>query len=279
MNLYHILRAGKDTLFLILFLMTIVFLSAFFIGKLLKTEKKSNVLIGVGTAICGGSAIAAVAPVIGADNEEIARSISTIFLFNIIAAFLFPFIGYVLNLSDVFFGFWAGLAINDTSSVVAAGYTYSEAAGDIAVIVKLTRTLMIIPVTLILALYVINNKARAAGRAEGVIAGSQYPSGDRAQYSSGDRAFNIKLVKIIPWFVFGFIAASLINTFLPLPPELQKILVQAGRFLIVAAMAGIGLNTNLVKLFRNETKLIILGMFCWIILVVISFVFLNFLAD
>lgn len=153
MNLFNVFKTGKQTLVLMAFTLTAAFLTAYIAGKLLKLDGNTSTLIGVGSAICGGSAIAAAAPVIHADDEEVAHSISTIFLFNVIAAFLFPFLGHVLDMSDHSFGLWAGTAINDTSSVVAAGYTFSNAAGNLAVIVKLTRTLMIVPVTLVLAIY------------------------------------------------------------------------------------------------------------------------------
>lgn len=153
MNLFNVFKTGKQTLVLMAFTLTAAFLTAYIAGKLLKLDRNTSTLIGVGSAICGGSAIAAAAPVIHADDEEVAHSISTIFLFNVIAAFLFPFLGHVLDMSDHSFGLWAGTAINDTSSVVAAGYTFSNAAGNLAVIVKLTRTLMIVPVTLVLAIY------------------------------------------------------------------------------------------------------------------------------
>jgi uncharacterized integral membrane protein (TIGR00698 family) len=246
MNLFNVFNTGRVTLLLMVFTLTAVFLSAYFIGKLLEVKKNANILIGVGTAICGGSAIAAAAPVIGADNEDVASAVSTIFLFNVIAAFLFPLIGHILNMSDYNFGLWAGTAINDTSSVVAAGYTYSDAAGNLAVIVKLTRTLMIIPITLVLALYV---------------------SGKRKQ-EAGTQGFSF--VRIIPWFVLCFIAASIISTFTPIPAEIKKTLVQAGKFIIIMAMAGIGLNTNIIKLVKNGLRPILLGMSCWLILAVTS---------
>ena len=110
-----------------------------------------TILIGFGTAICGGSAIAAASPILEAEEEDIALSISTIFFFNILAVFIFPFLGHLMQMSDGYFGTWAGTAINDTSSVVAAGYTYSQAAGDLATIVKLSRALMIVPACLIFA--------------------------------------------------------------------------------------------------------------------------------
>ena len=245
MNLFNVFRVGSQTIILMAFTLTATFLAAFFIGKLLKIAQNTNILIGVGTAICGGSAIAATAPVIHADDEDVARSISTIFLFNVIAAFLFPFLGHLLHMTDYNFGLWAGTAVNDTSSVVAAGYTFSNAAGNLAVIVKLTRTLMIVPVTLVLAFYISRRKTQ-------------------------NSTSSYKLSKIFPWFVLGFITASIISTFLPIPAETGSILAQIGKFVIVMAMAAIGLNTNIVNLIKNGWKPILLGLSCWTVLSVTS---------
>jgi uncharacterized integral membrane protein (TIGR00698 family) len=241
MNLFNVFKVGSQTLVLLVFTLTATFITAYIAGKLLKVDGKIQTLIGVGTCICGGSAIAAAAPVIHADDEEIAHSISTIFLFNVIAAFLFPLLGHVMGMSDYSFGLWAGTAVNDTSSVVAAGYTFSNAAGNLAVIVKLTRTLMIIPVTLVLAFYT-----------------------SRKSTSEGKSGYNI--VKIFPWFVLGFVAATVINTFVPMPSGVGSFLAQAGKFVIVMAMASIGLNTNIIKLVKSGAKPIILGFICWIVL-------------
>jgi uncharacterized integral membrane protein (TIGR00698 family) len=242
MNLYNVFKVGSQTLILMCFTLTVTFLTAFIVGKLLKVEGKIATLIGVGTCICGGSAIAATAPVIDADDEEVAHSISTIFLFNVIAAFLFPFLGHVMGMSDHSFGLWAGTAVNDTSSVVAAGYTFSNAAGNLAVIVKLTRTLAIVPVTLVLALY---TSKKAAG-------------------SKSGKSYNI--IRIFPWFVLGFVAACVINTFVPMPQGVGSFLSQVGKFVIVMAMVSIGLNTNLVKLVKSGGKPILLGFICWVVL-------------
>lgn len=241
MNLFNVFKVGSQTLVLLVFTLTATFITAYIAGKLLKVDGKIQTLIGVGTCICGGSAIAAAAPVIHADDEEIAHSISTIFLFNVIAAFLFPFLGHVMGMSDYSFGLWAGTAVNDTSSVVAAGYTFSNAAGNLAVIVKLTRTLMIIPVTLVLAFY---TSRKSTGK-------------DESAYS---------IVKIFPWFVLGFVAATVVNTFVPMPGGVDSFLAQAGKFVIVMAMASIGLNTNVVKLVKSGAKPILLGFICWVVL-------------
>lgn len=248
MNLFNILQVGSQTLILMCFTLTASFVAAYIAGKLLKIDSNTATLIGVGTSICGGSAIAATAPVINADDDEVAHSISTIFLFNVIAAFLFPFLGHVLGMSDYNFGLWAGTAVNDTSSVVASGYAFSDAAGNLAVIVKLTRTLMIVPVTLVLALYA---SKKAAGRTSG------------GSYS---------IVKIFPWFVLGFVAASVISTFAPMPQWVGSFLASAGKFVIVMAMASIGLNTNVVKLVKSGGKPILMGFICWVVLSLTSLV-------
>ncbi len=247
MNLFQIFKVGGQTLLLMVFTLSAAFLSAFLIGRLLKVERNSNILIGVGTAICGGSAIAAAAPVIQANDEDIARSISTIFLFNVIAAFLFPFLGHLMQMSDYSFGLWAGTAVNDTSSVVAAGYSFSNAAGNLAVIVKLTRTLMIVPVTLVLALWM-------------------------SRKNSDIKNPNYRLSKIFPWFIIGFAVASVAGTFFPISRELTGLIAEIGKYMIIMAMAAIGLNTNLIKLVRNGWRPILLGLGCWVVLSVTSLV-------
>lgn len=244
MNLFNIFSVGKQTLLLMVFTLSAAFFTALFAGKLLKLDGNTKTLIGVGSAICGGSAIAATAPVIHANDEEIARSISTIFLFNVIAAFLFPALGHLFGMTDHTFGLWAGTAVNDTSSVVAAGYAFSDTAGNLSVIVKLTRTLAIVPITLVLA--VITSKKNA---------------GENANYS---------IAKIFPWFVLGFLGASILNTFLPIPSNATHFLAQAGKFMIVMAMAAIGLNTNIIKLVKNGAKPILLGFLCWLSVSVVS---------
>lgn len=241
LNLLNVVHVGGQTLELMIFTLTASFLTAFFVGKWLGVEGKTQTLIGVGTSICGGSAIAATAPVIKADGQEVAHAISTIFLFNILAAFLFPFVGHLLGMDAHTFGLWAGTAINDTSSVVAAGYSFSHAAGNFAVIVKLTRTLMIIPVTLFLAIYT-------------------------SRKTTGADKGNYHLSKIFPWFVLGFLLASIISTVLPLPAALVGSLVLIGKYMIIMAMVSIGLNTNLIALVRSGVRPILLGFICWLVL-------------
>lgn len=254
MNLFNVLKVGGQSLFVMLFTLSSAFLTAFILGKALHLEGKMTTLIGVGTSICGGSAIAATAPVIQAKDEDVAHAISTIFLFNIIAVFIFPALGRSFGMSDIGFGMWAGTAINDTSSVVAAGASWSAAAGNntalaFATVVKLTRTLMIVPITLVLAIYTVR-KSRALAQI-----GSTGPA------IADNRSFS--LVKVFPWFVIGFVAAAVVNTFTGLPVSTAQTLVTIGKFVIVMAMTAIGLNTNLKKLLTNGVKPIMLGLGCW----------------
>lgn len=246
MNMGNVIKVGTQSLFVMLFTLSASFITAFLVNKAMKIPSDIAVLIGVGTSICGGSAIAATAPVIKAKDEDVAQAISTIFLFNIIAVFLFPALGSLFGLSDIGFGMWAGTAINDTSSVVAAASSWSQQAGNntalqFATIVKLTRTLMIVPITLVLAVYTSNKAKKGADAGKG-------------SYS---------FVKVFPWFVLGFLAAALIYTFLPIPAPVSSFLVQAGKFMIIMAMAAIGLNTNLKKLLTQSTKPLLLGLCCW----------------
>lgn len=258
MNLYHILEVGEKSLFVMIFTLSSSFLVAYFMGKFLKIDAKTTTLIGVGTSICGGSAIAATAPVIKAKEEEVAQAISTIFLFNILAVFIFPPLGHLLGLSDTGFGMWAGTAINDTSSVVAAGASWSSAAGNnialnLATIVKLTRTLMIVPITFVLAIY-----------------------SSRKAVKSKDHHFS--MVKVFPWFVIGFVLAAIVNTFVELPVGLNTNLVMIGKFMIVMAMSAIGLNTNFKKLIHNGMRPILLGLSCWFTVAIVSLVIQYFMG-
>ncbi len=243
MNLYQVFAVGSQSLWIMLFTLSAAFLTAWLAGRFLQLEKNTCLLIGVGTAICGGSAIAATAPVIGAKDKEIAYSISTIFLFNIAAVFLFPLAGHLLNMSDIGFGMWAGTAINDTSSVVAAGYSYSHEAGNFATIVKLTRTLMIIPITLALSLLLAPSNQSTEG---------------------------FSLSRVFPWFVLGFLAASLVNTSELLPKQWAGWLAGTGKFFIVMAMTAIGLNTHIRQLLQKGIRPILLGLACWAAVALVS---------
>ena len=280
MNLFHIIKVGGQSLLVMVFTLSASFLTAYFVGKALGIDEKTTTLIGVGTSICGGSAIAATAPVIQAKDEDVAQAISTIFLFNVIAVFLFPPLGHLMGLSDTGFGMWAGTAINDTSSVVAAGAAWSSAAGNntalsFATIVKLTRTLMIVPITLVLAIYTTRKLARENAASVMIFSShSEAPTSQVTPKTTG--AFRI--AKIFPWFVLGFVLTAIFNTFLPIPDAASDTLVQIGKFMIVMAMTGIGLNTNLKRLLTNGLKPICLGLCCWFMVATVSLLVQKFIG-
>jgi uncharacterized integral membrane protein (TIGR00698 family) len=245
MNISVILTQGAHSLPVIITTITTALLTAFIASKLLKTPKKVSQLIGIGSCICGGSAIAAAAPVIEADDSEIAQSISVIFLFNIIAALIFPALGGLLGLTNDGFALFAGTAVNDTSSVTATAAAWDGIHGsntlEGATIVKLTRTLAIIPITLVLALF----QMHAAKNKEKNVCSTFH------------------FAKIFPFFVLYFLLASVITTIFNLSPAITDPLKWLSKFFIIMAMSAIGLNTNIIKLVKTGGKPILLGFICW----------------
>lgn len=250
LNLSQIWQTGKDSLFVMLSTLSAAYLSAYIFGRILGISGHLTNLIGTGTAICGGSAIAAVSPIIEPDDTEIAYSISTIFLFNILAVLIFPALGHMMGFSDSAFGMWAGTAINDTSSVVAAGYSYSRAAGDYATIVKLTRSTMILPVSLLFAMAVSITKRRQQGK--------------------GDVKWNP--AKIFPWFILGFLGTSLLNTLGIFPANVLHFLSTAGKFMIIMALTAIGLGSDFRKMRQTGFKPMLLGLIVWVTVAVVSLI-------
>ena len=264
MNFITVLEVGGNSILVILSTIATSLIVAFILSKVMKIPSNTGILVGVGSSICGGSAIAATSPVIRANDHEVATSISVIFLFNVIAALIFPTIGQAMGLSDQGFGMWAGTAINDTSSVSAAGTTWAGITGsnealDYAIIVKLTRTLAIIPITLVLAVWQLI-KAKRAAKASGGI--------------GGKADFNFNFVKIFPWFIIFFLLAAVVNTwvfsYMEVGSEISSFLSEAGKFMITLAMAAIGLNTNIVKLVKSGWKPILMGLVCWISIAFVS---------
>lgn len=250
LNLTQIYKTGLSSLIIIFTTITAALLTTYAIGRFLKIDFNLKSLIGVGTAICGGSAIAAIAPIVEAEEKDIAYSISTVFIFNIIAVFTFPAIGHLLEMSQMGFGLFAGTAINDTSSVVAAGYIYGNSAGDYATIVKLTRTLMIIPIAV---LFVFIKKIRKTS----------------IEKTKG----NFNILKIFPWFIIGFIVMAAINTSGIIDAKILNIVKETGKFMIIMALSAIGLKTDLKNLLKTGIKPAILGLAVWASVVVTSIVF------
>lgn len=252
LSLSQVRKTGLESLEVTIFTIVTAFITAYGFGKLLKIPNKLKTLIGVGTAICGGSAIAAVSPIIEADEVEIAYSISTIFLFNVIAVLIFPPLGHLLGFSDKAFGLWAGTAINDTSSVVAAGYAFSNNAGEYATVVKLTRATLIIPISLIFAFITAYKKKKEAKMEKGEI--------------------NYSFKKIFPWFILWFLVASLLNTMGLFKVSTIYYINELGKFLIVMALSAIGLSSNFKEMTKAGLKPILLGVIVWFNVAVVSII-------
>lgn len=259
MNLSVIASIGLQSLPIILSTIGTSLVVAYALYKLIRIPKNISILIGVGSSVCGGSAIAAAAPVIDACDEEIAQSISVIFLFNVIAALIFPALGGILGMSDYGFGLFAGTAVNDTSSVTAAASAWDAIhcsnALDTAAVVKMTRTLSIIPITMALAYY-------------------------RTKKQAGNCA-KVELKRIFPYFIIYFVLASVLTTVcagLGVPAAFFAPLKTLSKFLIVMAMAAIGLNTDIIKLVRSGGKPIFIGLCCWISIACVSLLMQHILG-
>jgi uncharacterized integral membrane protein (TIGR00698 family) len=241
LNLTDVLRTGGASLCLLALTMAVGLGFALLVGRAMSVEWRIRCLIGIGTTICGGSAIAALAPVIRAKSEEIAYSISVIFFFNMLAVIIFPGIGHAIGLSDNGFGLWAGTAVNDTSAVVAAGFAFSKAAGAYATIVKLTRTTLIIPLVL----------------AFGLLMPFIDPA-ERGQKTD----LGARLKKAVPWFILWFVVASVINT-LGLVGDHAPLIQTWARFVMVVALAAVGLQGHWRAFAGSGLRPLMLGMGTW----------------
>ncbi|MBO1872045.1 YeiH family putative sulfate export transporter [Lachnoanaerobaculum sp. Marseille-Q4761] len=263
LNLNVILQTGRQSLPIILCTISTSLIIAFILHKIMRISGNISTLIGVGSSICGGSAIAATAPVIDADDDEVAQAISVIFFFNVLAALLFPIFGKMIGfdtLTGEAFGIFSGTAINDTSSVTAAASTWDSMWNlgtqtlDKAVTVKLTRTLAIIPITLVLGII----KSR----------------------TSYEEEVDFDLKKSFPVFIIYFIIASLITTValnIGIPSNVFAPLKDFSKFCIIMAMGAIGLNSNIIKLIKSGGKPIILGGICWICITAASLIMQHIL--
>ena len=257
LNIATVLEVGKLSLTVMVFTLFTCFGLGYFIGKGLGLNWKLSNLISAGTGICGGSAIAAIAPVIDAKDSDIAYAMSATFLFDMAMILLFPVMGRWMNLSDMAYGLWTGTAVNDTSSVVAAGYAYSEAAGDFATMVKLTRSLSIIPTVLIFALIHIRLKQKEA-------------------VDNGTDRIKIRWKSITPWFIFGFTGLAAINSFGVIPEAVSGMMKDLSKFLMIAALASIGLNTNFKEMKGSGISPMIHG-FIISVLVVIAAIAVEYM--
>ncbi len=261
MNLGVIFQTGKQSLPIIICTITMSLIIAWILQKALKVPANTSILVGVGSSICGGSAIAAAAPVIGADDDEIAQSIAVIFFFNVLAAIFFPILGKAIGFDTVngeSFGIFAGTAINDTSSVTAAASTWdsmwnlgSETLNK-AVTVKLTRTLAIIPITLGLSLIQAKKSTK-----------------------EGKQTTKFSIKRAFPMFILYFVIAAIITTVcvhMGVDAGVFQPIKELSKFMIIMAMAAIGLNSNVIQLIKTGGKPIIVGASCWCGITVVSLI-------
>lgn len=249
LNIDMILTVGQMSLVVMIFTLLTCFGGGYFVGRALGLNWKLSNLISAGTGICGGSAIAAVAPVIEADDTDIAYAMSATFLFDMAMILLFPLMGQWLNLSDMSYGMWAGTAVNDTSSVVAAGYAFSDPAGEFAVMVKLTRTLSIIPT--VIAFSFINVHVNRKNNAD-------------------TNAKKTNITSLFPWFIVGFIALSIINSVGFIPLSVSELAKDTSKFLMVSALGAIGLNTSFDEIKKAGPAPMIHGFIISLLVVVVA---------
>ena len=244
LSLQQVVRVGGGSLPVMLGTLVVALGGAWLFGRLLGVRGDTQTLIGVGTAICGGSAIAAATAAIGAKRSSVAYALATIFTFNVVAVLAFPPLGHLLGLSAESFGLWAGTAINDTSSVVAAGYAYGPEAGDQALVVKLTRSLMLVPI--VLGLVILKSRREA-----------------KKNVSLGAKK-GLPWRRMVPLFLLGFIAAAGLRSAGLIPSGWQPNLSLFATFLITSALVGIGLSLRPSELRTAGVRPLLLGAILWV---------------
>lgn len=245
LSLAEVARVGWDSLPVMLGTVVACLLAAAVLGRALGIDRELTTLLGAGTAICGASAIAAVTPVLRARPTNVAYALSAVFAFNVAAVLVFPPLGHALGMSQEAFGLFAGTAVNDTSSVVAAAATFGPVAADQAVVVKLVRTLMIVPIVIGLAMLVARRDRRAGGAADG----EHRPS----------------VLRLVPWFLVGFLALAAVNSIGLVPDAWHAPLATAANFLITVALAAIGLSTDLPAMRTAGLRPLLLGGALWLV--------------
>lgn len=238
MNLYSAVESGKEGMMFTIISVVGVMIAGVLLGRAFNLSKKNSYLISSGTAICGGSAIAAVAPIIDADDDETTLSMATVFVLNAVALLIFPPIGHVFGLSQEQFGTWAAIAIHDTSSVVGAGAAYGEEALKVATTVKLTRALWIIPLAIV-TMFIFRSKGKRIS---------------------------------IPWFIFLFIGAMLCNTFANIPEWLSTGIVTCSKHALAATLFLIGCGLSVDSVKSVGVRPFLLGISLWFLISVISLV-------
>lgn len=250
LSISTIMNVGRLSLTVMVFTLLTCFGGGYIVGKMLGLDWKLSNMISAGTGICGGSAIAAMAPVIDADDTQIAYAMSATFLFDMVMIILFPIMGRWMGLSDMSYGLWSGTAVNDTSSVVAAGYAFSEAAGDFATMVKLTRTLSIIPTVLVFSIIHLNLK--------------------RKENQNMEITSHVNLFSLFPWFILLFVFMAVINSFGLIPVSASLAMKDLSKFLMIAALAAIGLNTDFKEMKKSGYQPMLHGFIISALVVIVA---------
>ncbi|MEQ2525402.1 putative sulfate exporter family transporter [Robertmurraya yapensis] len=243
LNLNAIIKVGQQSLLVVLVSVILGIGLTFWFGKLLKLDRTLTLMIGVGSSICGATAISCVKGVLEAKDDETAYAISTIVFFNLIAFFVYPVVGHLFQLDDLSFGIWTGTAVHDTSSAVAVGFAYSNEAGEIATTVKLARTLFLLPVIIILPFLMSNRKKGSVKQS---------------------------LKEAFPWFIVWFLVMSILNSIGWIPLNVQELSSNLAKFLIIMVMAAVGMQVNLKGFAKIGIKPFLTGLFASITVSLIS---------
>lgn len=237
-SLTDVLAVGKSSIIIVLVSVITGLISTYYIGRMFGLDNQTALLIGSGTAICGATAIVTISPIIKAKEAQLTYAINTVFLFNILAILTLPFLGSLLELSDHQFGIWAGAAIHDTSSVVAAGYTYSDEAGAVSIVVKLARTLMLIPLVIAIAIM----------------------QSVQAKRQAKEERESVNILSALPHFIFIFVAVVLVNSFISLPEIVSTTASAVAKFVIVMVMVSVGLKTDLANIKTVGYRPLLVGL-------------------
>ncbi len=241
MSVNEVIQTGKTGFMITVVSVVVTIIAGILLGKLFKVGKNTTMLISSGTAICGGSAIAAVAPVLDAKNNEISFSLAVIFVLNAVALFVFPLIGHLLQMDQTHFGYWAAIAIHDTSSVVGACSAYGEQALQVGTTVKLTRTLWIIPLALCIAFFNKNKTSKIN----------------------------------IPWFIFLFLLAIIVGNYIPGMAETNGHLSWLGKKGMMVSLFFIGASINMDEVKKTGINTFMLGITLWFMISILSYFWIE----
>ena len=259
----RVLQLGSTAIIVVLVCLVVAPLLIYFIGRRVGLPEKLSVLIGVGTTICGGTAIAITAPVINAGEDDVSYAIGTIALFGLAAMFVYPVIGHLMDLSQTAFGVWAGTAIHSTPQVVGAGFIYGQSAGEAATVTKLTRNMFMLPAVVGIGVWWARRELSAAR----------------------DTKVRINYLKIFPLFLFGFVGLAVLRTLMdkyqPIPAEHWALTTstvnQIAKFLIIMGLAGIGLSSRFEGMRKIGYKPFALGLTASAIIAVLSITLVSLL--